>query len=117
MDNSTAPSSNSSVSILKKLQALLQNGQHYDAQQMLKSLHNRNINQRKFDRAVQLLFMGIRNMFQHGQSALALELGRCMIETFEKAGIESESQLRDTKFVVTRQSSMNAIGLLGHIIS
>ncbi|KAL9641580.1 hypothetical protein ABK040_013499 [Willaertia magna] len=93
-----------------KLKELCENSKFYEVQQMFIVLYNKNLKQEKFDKCAQILLSGINKLFKYKQLPLIIDLGKYLIQLFNKMNINSNFifQIKDDK--------ITSLDLLKHVI-
>ena len=81
--------------IIKNLKQTFKDGQYYEGEQMLKTIHTRLMNQNDFDQAATLLSAGAMILFEHEQVSAGIEIVNDLIETWMKAGKKIDNEKID----------------------
>ncbi|XP_028395241.1 Golgi to ER traffic protein 4 homolog [Dendronephthya gigantea] len=71
--------------VLSKLQKSIEDGDHYEAHQMIRTLYFRYMSQTKHKDALDLVYDGATVLLNHGQEESGLDLCQLMLKCFEEA--------------------------------
>ncbi|KAK6933309.1 Golgi to ER traffic protein 4 [Dillenia turbinata] len=80
---------------IEKLEKVINEGNHYGAQQMYKSISARYIAAERFSEALDILHSGACLQLQHGQVTCGAELATLYIETLVKAKVAYDDEILD----------------------
>jgi len=81
---------------LKKLKLLYDEGDFYQAEQLLKTFHKRLNSQKKFDLSRKLLIEGATTLFQHGKGAAGGSVCLDLLETWKIEGAPDHGKVKIT---------------------
>eukprot|EP01025_Chloroclados_australasicus_P010459 TRINITY_DN14239_c0_g1_i10.p1 TRINITY_DN14239_c0_g1~~TRINITY_DN14239_c0_g1_i10.p1 ORF type:complete len:319 (-),score=22.47 TRINITY_DN14239_c0_g1_i10:87-1043(-) len=73
---------------LEKIQQRVEEGQFYEAQQLIKTTYHRQRSKRKFEEAFNVLSEGAQLQLKHGQFTCGAELGVILVEAYENDNVE-----------------------------
>ncbi|RIB14577.1 hypothetical protein C2G38_1973012 [Gigaspora rosea] len=82
--------------VLEKLKESVENGNYYEAHQMYRTVCRRYIKQKKYSRAIDLLFSGAQTLLKHKQTGSGVDLSLYLIDAYndEEMVVNEESRAR-----------------------
>lgn len=87
----------------KKLEQCFQDGDLYEAEQLLKSFHKRLNGQKKFEQSISLLIEGAKRLFEHDRGAAGMSICMDLLDTWKlscEQPSESEIEVVSTLFAL-----------------